>query len=80
MRQRKGMDAHVLRILHACKPCGKVDTHFVPMFLDTTLSAQREGFRDFTPAAASVAQRFQSLFLGWRPRSVGSALLGQRTR
>jgi len=36
----------------------EVGTHFVPMFLYTTLGAQREGLCDFTPAAASIAQRF----------------------
>lgn len=45
-------------IIQDCKTSQEVGTHFVPMFLHTTLSAQGEGLRNLTPAAASIAQGF----------------------
>jgi len=57
---------------------GSGHTHFVPMFLHTALSAQRKSLRDLTPTAASISQSFESLFFGWRPGSIRSALFGQR--
>jgi hypothetical protein len=56
----------------------EVSTHFVPMFLHTALSAQRKSLRNLTPAATSISQRFESLLLGWRPRSIRSTFFGQR--